>query len=61
MQPDPVHRSISTAVCAIVPFVHLNAIDLRALAAAVSMLLWMWLSKPRELWERCTTGPYPLG
>jgi hypothetical protein len=36
VQPDPVHRSISTAVCAMVPFVHLNAIDLPPLAAAVS-------------------------
>jgi hypothetical protein len=33
VQADPVHRSTSTAVCAIVPFVHLNAIDLRPLAA----------------------------
>ena len=36
VQPDPVHRSISTAVCTFPLTIHANAIDLRPLAAAVS-------------------------
>ena len=36
VQPDPVHRSISTACCGAVPFVQLNAIALRPLVAALS-------------------------
>jgi hypothetical protein len=36
VQPDPVHRPISTAVCAFPLIIHANAIDLRPLAAAVS-------------------------
>jgi hypothetical protein len=36
VQPDPAHRSISTAVCGLVPFVQSNLIALRPLAAARS-------------------------